>query len=652
MKKFKLFNVALVSFLLISPVHAQTTLVEEVANETTLNTCVAKEGYTCKLIDDITTAEKITVNNDTTIDLNNHNISTSTAKQIFVVNKGNFELKNKGTLTTTKEDGVLIYGSTKKEDVNHTVVTLGKDVTIQAHDYAMYIGQNSGYGYGVVVNINGTLSGDTYGGFYVNGTIQNTEANFPVINIADSAVIQSDEEFGVYAGGYAHWNIGKATITGLDTGIGIKAGKFTIDGATISATGTDLSNEVTGNGNGMTGAGAAVQFETNADYADSIEVVVKNSTITSKNGYAILEYVGQTKILNMSIENSTLLSKTGLDVFKTTENFTLTKFIKSGEFSADVTKYVSDGLVSKKVGDVYVVGAENKVNVTTVTGGTVGVDKTKAVVGETVTINVTPAEGYELVTLQVVDADKKTVTITNNTFVMPNSEVTVTATLTEVETTVSLPVVDTEIEVEEVVVGVKESEKVEEVLLESLEEMLKDEEQKELAEALTNSSAVVEVEIAKVEETTVKEEVVEKMQEKAGKAKIATYFDITVAVKNASDGSKLGNIPELTKEIELMILLPEELKNTDKDINRVYYVVREHNGIVDKVEAKLSEDGNSLVFKSDKFSTYALAYEDAKVIDTKVPATYDGISVYLVLGAISLVAIIGASLYIKKRSFN
>ena len=33
-------------------------------------------------------------------------------------------------------------------------------------------------------------------------------------------------------------------------------------------------------------------------------------------------------------------------------------------------------------------------------------------------------------------------------------------------------------------------------------------------------------------------------------------------------------------------------------------------GFLLPIEAKLSEDGKSLVFKSDKFSTYALAYED------------------------------------------
>jgi len=290
---------------------------------------------------------------------------------------------------------------------------------------------------------------------------------------------------------------------------------------------------------------------------------------------------------------------------------------------------------------------ENKVNVATITNGTVVVDKTKAGVDETVTITITPAEGYELSTLKVVDAANKELTLTDNKFVMPNSEVTVTATFTKLETTVTLPSVDITEEVEEVVVGVQESEVTEEVLLESLEETLKVEGNEELAEAVTKENTVVVVEVEALETEKVEETVAKEMEKAAGKATIATYFDIMVAVRNA-EKELLGTVPELTKEIELVVLLPEELKNADKTIKRDYYIIRQHDEEIKKIPATLSEDGNYLIFKSNKFSTYALAYED-----TTNPQTFDGVNLYVVLGGLALISIIGIAVFTKKNKvFN
>ena len=567
---------------------------------------------------------------------------------MFTVNKGKFELTNKGTLTTTKEDGILIYGSTNKEDANYTEVTIGKDVTIQAHDYAMYIGQNTGKAYGVTVNINGTLSGDTYGGFYINGLIQDNEKNYPIININDGAVLKSSDEFGIYAGGYAKWNIGKVNITGKETGLGIKAGKFIIDGSTITATGEDKSETVTGNGNKMTGAGAAIQFETNKDYADHIEVEIKSATVTSEQGYAFLEYVGQSNIVSLSILDGTFKSANGLDIFKVTDNFNITKFIKGGTFSNDVTKYVADNLVSKKFDNEYVVATENKINLTEVTNGTVTIDKTKAIAGEVVSITININEGYELTSLKAVDKDGKEIKVENNKFTMPDSEVTVTAIIEKVKVESNVETINPETKVEEVTVGVKENEVLEEVLLDSLTEILKDEENKQIADAITNNSAVIEIEFSKENKEDLRPSLVEEMQKVAGKAQIKSFFDISVVVKSATNGNYIGSIPTLTKEIEMIVLLPEELKNTDNKINRTYYMIREHEGKIEKLPATLSKDGNSLIFKSNEFSTYALAYEDATN-----PQTVDSISSYIILGSIAVISMVGIAIVVKKkRLFN
>ena len=60
--------------------------------------------------------------------------------------------------------------------------------------------------------------------------------------------------------------------------------------------------------------------------------------------------------------------------------------------------------------------------------GTVTANRTRATEGTEVTLAVTPAEGYELDTLTVTDATGNSVTVTDNKFVMPASNVTVAAT--------------------------------------------------------------------------------------------------------------------------------------------------------------------------------------------------------------------------------
>ena len=65
------------------------------------------------------------------------------------------------------------------------------------------------------------------------------------------------------------------------------------------------------------------------------------------------------------------------------------------------------------------------------TNGSVTADKETAEQGEEVTLAVTPAEGYHLEALAVKDASDQKVTVTNNTFAMPASDVTVSATFEE-----------------------------------------------------------------------------------------------------------------------------------------------------------------------------------------------------------------------------
>ena len=73
-------------------------------------------------------------------------------------------------------------------------------------------------------------------------------------------------------------------------------------------------------------------------------------------------------------------------------------------------------------------GAKYDVTVNSTTNGTVTADPTSAEAGTTITLTVTPAGGYVLDALTVTDASSNPVTVTDNKFTMPASDVTVTAT--------------------------------------------------------------------------------------------------------------------------------------------------------------------------------------------------------------------------------
>ena len=70
------------------------------------------------------------------------------------------------------------------------------------------------------------------------------------------------------------------------------------------------------------------------------------------------------------------------------------------------------------------------VNISESENGAITADKTEALEGETVTLTPAPENGYALETLTVKDADGADVEVSDNSFTMPASDVTVTATFT------------------------------------------------------------------------------------------------------------------------------------------------------------------------------------------------------------------------------
>lgn len=89
---------------------------------------------------------------------------------------------------------------------------------------------------------------------------------------------------------------------------------------------------------------------------------------------------------------------------------------------------------------------------------------------------------------------------------------------------------------------------------------------------------------------------------------VAQYLDLAIWIKSVdADGNetKLGTINALTESIEFTVMIPDEL---DKN-GRTFYVIRVHDGKAERLPVK--KDGKQITFSTDRFSIYALAYEDS-----------------------------------------
>ena len=93
---------------------------------------------------------------------------------------------------------------------------------------------------------------------------------------------------------------------------------------------------------------------------------------------------------------------------------------------------------------------------------------------------------------------------------------------------------------------------------------------------------------------------------------IAQYLDIKVILKTEESGEELGTLNKLSEEITLTFEIPAEWKKE----GRKFHVIRVHEGKTDVLDVWENTDG-TVSFKTDRFSTYALAYTD--VVQDEAP---------------------------------
>lgn len=96
------------------------------------------------------------------------------------------------------------------------------------------------------------------------------------------------------------------------------------------------------------------------------------------------------------------------------------------------------------------------------------------------------------------------------------------------------------------------------------------------------------------------------------KQKKIEYFDISMRknIKTGNNEVESSKIKDTNKEVTIELELSEEARNVPSGFTRNFYVIRIHDSKVDRLDA--TRNGNNLSFKTNIFSTYAVAYVDVK----------------------------------------
>lgn len=365
---FKKFIFSIFLFFGIIPIlaNASTGSLVKVGNKyyETLEEAIANVGpnETISLISDVKLTETLQINKTVNIDLNGNDITAP--ERVFMVQGGTLNLTGKGTIKETKPNygAIMIKGSTNSDDNKYSVVNIGKDVTLEGWS-GIFITHDNSKSYGVEVNFAGTINSvnDTSGGsgigIYVNGNIKD-EQNSPTVTILDNAKITSTGN-GLYIAGYSTFNINEADISGVESGIGIKAGILNIDGATVIGTGPDAT-PTEGYNNGIKASGTSIQIESNNSYAGNIELNIDDGTFVSNNSNTIYEYIGKganSQMIALDVSGGTFVSGNSKDNFLISDSLKEyhNSFISGGEYSTDPSEYLKEGYTSTLEDDTYVV---------------------------------------------------------------------------------------------------------------------------------------------------------------------------------------------------------------------------------------------------------------------------------------------------------
>ena len=139
---------------------------------------------------------------------------------------------------------------------------------------------------------------------------------------------------------------------------------------------------------------------------------------------------------------------------------------------------------------------------------------------------------------------------------------------------------------------------------------------KEKIEEAKSSGETIKVELESelLDEVTETEETLVIEASAADEDTIVEYYDINLLLKAGNNEDPIAKIVETKEPITVSIPLTE----ASKTAGATYKVIRVHDGVAEELECEISEDGNYLIFKTDRFSTYALVIDQHKTVIQRI----------------------------------
>lgn len=147
---------------------------------------------------------------------------------------------------------------------------------------------------------------------------------------------------------------------------------------------------------------------------------------------------------------------------------------------------------------------------------------------------------------------------------------------------------------------------------------------------------------------------------------ILGYYDVELEVKDSQTGDVVDLIEEAGSARKVTLPYPDGMPGLADGYTRVYYVIRDHNGVKEILPAYDNGDGENFYFYSDKFSTFALAYYDIETVVAETvtsegatlasattsitnPKTLDDGVKYIVMAGAAAVVMVGTIVYLMRR---
>ena len=705
MKNFKKVVLTFISVALVLVPSTLFAATVEVKNEEELFKAISSDN-TIILQSDVTLTKALEIKgSNVTIDLNGNTLTVENGYIDLL--KGKLEFTGKGIVKDVRvrekvTSTIWVEGSKDVNAKDYSVLTIGKDVTIDTTQWAITVYHDDYKAYGVTLNFNGTIESSAVngGGITLNGFVKNDGKieNAPVINLGKTASVKVVGDTALYGAGMGVWNINGGIYEGKSA-IGIKSGSLIINDGVFTATGENKTGELYGNG--MISTGSSIQIENNKGYAGNIEITINGGTFKSEKGLSIYHYPPaedeENALKSLVINGGVFKAK-----YELLENDNVT--IEYGEFASEIIDLLKNGYVQLFTDGVYtpsnIIGGSAGILI----NGKTTIDYIKP--GEEVTISTKGM--YELESLDITTSDDKKVTVKDNKFIMPNKLVRVNAktielyeilfdpnenvkvaftvdgvekdiakegskvkfsytvkegyvvksislvntytdkevevkdnTFTMPEGSVELKIVTTEKgDIKEVTKPIEVSKDVDKEIVEDLSKVKLDNTKTGLLESVDTSKLEGVTETDKVEVS------IKATLNSYDKEKNTLVFDIKPFY--SINGTEKGIIPNnlLTKTIKIELPVPSSVTDT-----HVKVIHKSGEKVIDtkNYEIKTREDSKYITIETESFSTFELSFYTPSTVEN--PTTGDGNIGYILLTVISLLGL--ASGYgLFKHSMN